>query len=163
MAGMKRTVFAAILFFAHHGIARAGRVHREGLSVARPAVDRRRPARGRRVFFARRKADGIPERERTGQPVLSDLRARPHDGRHEADLSREGEDHLRLLPGPHRQCALRVDPPRSGVEKLQKAELEFRAAGKERRYAWDYDAEMELYLYRAILGSARASHRGARI
>jgi Tol biopolymer transport system component len=29
---------------------------------------------------------------------------------------------------------------------LQKAELEARASGKERRYAWDYDPEFELYL-----------------
>ncbi|MBI4476104.1 MAG: PD40 domain-containing protein [Acidobacteria bacterium] len=29
---------------------------------------------------------------------------------------------------------------------LQKAELETRKAGKERRYAWDYDPEMELYV-----------------
>jgi len=29
---------------------------------------------------------------------------------------------------------------------LQKQEIEFRASGKERRYAWDYDPEMELYV-----------------
>ena len=34
--------------------------------------------------------------------------------------------------------------PRSG--QLQKEELEMRASGKERRYAWDYDPEMELYV-----------------
>ncbi len=34
--------------------------------------------------------------------------------------------------------------PRS--RELQQAELDFRASGKERRYAWDYDPEMELYL-----------------
>ncbi len=28
---------------------------------------------------------------------------------------------------------------------LQKAELDFRASGQERRYAWDYDPEMDLY------------------
>ena len=28
---------------------------------------------------------------------------------------------------------------------LQKAELDFRASGQERRYSWDYDPEMELY------------------
>src|SRR3954468_19260605 len=27
----------------------------------------------------------------------------------------------------------------------QKAELEFRASGKQRRYSWDYDATMEIY------------------
>ncbi len=29
---------------------------------------------------------------------------------------------------------------------LQKAELDFRASGQQRRYAWDYDEEMELYV-----------------
>lgn len=29
---------------------------------------------------------------------------------------------------------------------LQKAELEFRASGQERRYSWDYDPEMEIYV-----------------
>ncbi len=32
-------------------------------------------------------------------------------------------------------------------EQYQKEELEFRASGKERRYSWDYDTEMELYAY----------------
>jgi len=43
--------------------------------------------------------------------------------------------------------------PRS--EELQKAELEMRAAGKERRYAWDYDWEMDLYVYQAASGALK--------
>jgi Tol biopolymer transport system component len=31
--------------------------------------------------------------------------------------------------------------------QLQEEELEFRAAGRQRRYAWDYDAEMDIYAY----------------
>ncbi|MFQ5525024.1 MAG: TolB family protein [Thermoanaerobaculia bacterium] len=31
-------------------------------------------------------------------------------------------------------------------ERLQRQELELRASGEERRYAWDYDAEMELWV-----------------
>jgi len=34
--------------------------------------------------------------------------------------------------------------PRS--EELQRQELDFRASGQERRYAWDYDPEMDLYV-----------------
>ena len=30
----------------------------------------------------------------------------------------------------------------------QKAELDFRASGKTRRYSWDYDAQMELFVVR---------------
>jgi Tol biopolymer transport system component len=36
--------------------------------------------------------------------------------------------------------------------ELQKAELELRASGKERRYAWDYDLEMEIYVTLAESG-----------
>jgi Tol biopolymer transport system component len=36
--------------------------------------------------------------------------------------------------------------------ELQKEELDMRAAGKERRYSWDYDPEMELYLYHSDSG-----------
>jgi Tol biopolymer transport system component len=43
--------------------------------------------------------------------------------------------------------------PRSG--ELQKAELELRAAGKERRYSWDYDPEMELYVLDRVSGDLR--------
>lgn len=35
--------------------------------------------------------------------------------------------------------------PRS--KELQKEELDFRASGKERRYSWDYDEQMEIYVY----------------
>ncbi|HEY7696952.1 MAG TPA: hypothetical protein VIE88_00980 [Vicinamibacteria bacterium] len=43
--------------------------------------------------------------------------------------------------------------PRS--EELQKTELERRAAGKERRYSWDYDPEMDLYVYQAASGELK--------
>lgn len=43
--------------------------------------------------------------------------------------------------------------PRS--EQLQQEELEFRASGQERRYAWDYDPEMELYVRNRQTGSLR--------
>ena len=41
--------------------------------------------------------------------------------------------------------------PRS--KELQKQELDFRASGKERRYSWDYDPEMELYVHTAKTGA----------
>src|SRR5687767_14960588 len=43
--------------------------------------------------------------------------------------------------------------PRS--KQLQEEELKFRASGQERRYAWDYDAEMELYVRNAKTGTLR--------
>jgi Tol biopolymer transport system component len=41
--------------------------------------------------------------------------------------------------------------PRS--KELQKQELDFRASGQERRYSWDYDPEMELYVHNAKSGA----------
>jgi Tol biopolymer transport system component len=43
--------------------------------------------------------------------------------------------------------------PRS--KQLQDEELAFRASGKERRYSWDYDPEMELYVRDAKSGALR--------
>ena len=43
--------------------------------------------------------------------------------------------------------------PRSA--ELQRAELDLRASGNERRYSWDYDPEMDLYLVDADSGSER--------
>ena len=43
--------------------------------------------------------------------------------------------------------------PRS--KQLQEEELAFRASGKERRYSWDYDPEMELYLRSSKTGTFR--------
>jgi len=43
--------------------------------------------------------------------------------------------------------------PRS--KQLQDEELAFRASGKERRYSWDYDPEMELYVRSAKTGTYR--------
>jgi Tol biopolymer transport system component len=37
----------------------------------------------------------------------------------------------------------------------QDEELAFRASGKERRYAWDYDAEMEIYVYAEKSGALK--------
>lgn len=43
--------------------------------------------------------------------------------------------------------------PRS--KELQEAELQFRATGKQRRYDWDFDPEMELYVTGASVGELR--------
>jgi Tol biopolymer transport system component len=43
--------------------------------------------------------------------------------------------------------------PRS--KQLQDEELKFRASGQERRYSWDYDPEMELYVRSAKTGTYR--------
>ena len=47
-----------------------------------------------------------------------------------------------------------------GALELQKAELEFRASGQERRYSWDYDPEMEIYVARGDTFERLTSARG---
>lgn len=44
--------------------------------------------------------------------------------------------------------------PRS--KQWQDEELAFRASGKERRYSWDYDAEMDIYAYAEKTGALKA-------
>jgi Tol biopolymer transport system component len=39
--------------------------------------------------------------------------------------------------------------------QYQKEELDFRASGKERRYAWDYDAEMDIFAYSEKTGTLK--------
>jgi Tol biopolymer transport system component len=39
--------------------------------------------------------------------------------------------------------------------KYQKDELDFRASGKERRYAWDYDASMDIFTYDEKTGATK--------
>jgi Tol biopolymer transport system component len=40
-------------------------------------------------------------------------------------------------------------------KQLQDEELAFRASGKERRYSWDYDPEMDIYAYNEKTGTTR--------
>src|ERR1700693_1608754 len=40
-------------------------------------------------------------------------------------------------------------------KQLQDEELAFRASGKERRYSWDYDPEMDIYVYNEKTGALK--------
>ena len=40
-------------------------------------------------------------------------------------------------------------------KEQQKAELDFRASGKERRYSWDYDPELDIYAYSEKTGAMK--------
>ena len=46
---------------------------------------------------------------------------------------------------------------------MQDDENAFRASGKERRYSWDYDPEMDIYVYGGRTGSAHAADDGPRV
>jgi Tol biopolymer transport system component len=62
-------------------------------------------------------------------------RISPGYGKTTCSFFRPGSDQILFASTHH-------DP---ASKQLQKDELDFRASGKERRYAWDYDAEFELY------------------
>ncbi len=64
-------------------------------------------------------------------------RISPGTGKTTCAFFRAGTDQILFASTHH-------DP---NSKKLQDEELAFRASGKERRYSWDYDAEMEIYAY----------------
>ena len=122
----------------------------------RPTADRRGQARGRRLLVARRQAARLPERARAGQPLLPDLRrsiwrpatrsaSRPGIGKTTCAFFRPGTDEIEF-------ASTHADPK---SKQYQDEELAFRASGKERRYSWDYDPEMDIYAYNEKTGALK--------
>ena len=75
-------------------------------------------------------------------------------------------DVTRMSPGMGKTTCSFINPETGDVlfasthhdarsKQLQEEELTFRASGKERRYSWDYDPEMELYVRSARTGTLR--------
>jgi Tol biopolymer transport system component len=75
-------------------------------------------------------------------------------------------DVTRMSPGTGKTTCSFINPATGDVlfasthhdtrsKQFQEEELAFRASGKERRYSWDYDPEMELYLRNARTGTLR--------
>jgi Tol biopolymer transport system component len=95
---------------------------------------------GRRMVFQSEREPGNP----FYQIYVLDLesgdvaRISPGHGKTTCAFFRPGTDEI-LFSSTHAD-------PRS-VE-LQKAELDFRASGQQRRYAWDYDEAMDIYVWR---------------
>ena len=124
------------------------------LPEPRPAADRRRQARRRGLLVARRQAAGLPERARRRpipfyQIYVLDFatgetkRISPGMGKTTCAFFRPGTDQI-LFASTHHD-------PKS--KQYQDDELAFRASGKERRYAWDYDPEMEIYAFAEKTGA----------
>ena len=97
---------------------RAPASQRTRVSEPRAPPHGRGPPRRRRLLVARRLAAGVPERARTGQSLLPDLRARHGERRVEAHLARHRQDDLRVLPARQRRDPLLVDAPRPEVEAV---------------------------------------------
>ena len=64
------------------------------------------------------------------------IRVSPGTGKTTCGFFQPGQDQL-LFASTH------LDP---NARDKQKAEFDFRATGKERRYSWDYDAEMDIFV-----------------
>jgi Tol biopolymer transport system component len=82
-------------------------------------------------------------------------------------------DTTRVSPGTGKTTCAFINPETGDVlfasthhdptsKQQQEDELKFRASGQERRYSWDYDPEMDLYVRSAKMGTLRrlTSRRG---
>ena len=94
---------------------------------------------GKRLVFQSEREPGNPFYQiytvdlTTGETV----RISPGIGKTTCGFFRPGSDQIEFASTHH--------DPKS--KQYQDDELAFRASGKERRYAWDYDPEMEIYAY----------------
>jgi Tol biopolymer transport system component len=58
-------------------------------------------------------------------------------------------------PGPDGDIEFASTHADSKSKQLQDEEIAFRASGKERRYSWDYDPEMDIYVYNGRNGALK--------
>ena len=72
-------------------------------------------------------------------------RVSPGIGKTTCSFFRPGTDEIEF-------ASTHADPK---SKQLQEEELAFRASGKERRYSWDYDPEMDIYAYSEKTGATR--------
>jgi Tol biopolymer transport system component len=102
---------------------------------------------GQRLVFQSEREPGNPFYQiytidlRTGETA----RISPGTGKTTCAFFRPGTDQI-LFSSTHHD-------PKS--RQFQEEELAFRASGKERRYAWDYDAETEIYVFTESTGGLR--------
>ena len=94
-------------------------------------------ADGQRLVFQSEREPGNPFYQIYALDLVTGdtTRISPGYGKTTCAFFRPGSDQI-LFASTHHD-------PRS--KKLQQDELDFRASGKERRYAWDYDPEFEIY------------------
>ena len=149
---MAARLVVLVLLLAAASQAAALAQERDFLSrVRRLTVEGRRAGEGywspdgRRLVFQSEREPGNPFYQiyvldlTTGEST----RISPGTGKTTCAFFRPGSDQI-LFSSTHHD-------PKSA--QYQKEELEFRASGRERRYAWDYDPEMEIYAHDAGSGA----------
>ena len=142
--------------------AAAPNAEREFLSrVRRLTVEGRRAGEGywspdgTRLVFQSEREPGNP----FYQIYVLDLatgdvkRISPGIGKTTCSFFRPGTDEI-LFSSTH------ADPK---SKQLQDEEIAFRASGKERRYSWDYDPEMDIWAFSEKTGAPEAADRRARL
>ena len=83
-------------------------------------------------------------------------------GETRAHLAGHRQDDLRVLPARHRRDLNSRPRTRSEIRSSTSSEeLAFRASGKERRYSWDYDPEMDIYATTEKTGALKRLTDGA--
>ena len=153
MSGRLSRVLLATLLVAAAGLearqaaverASGGAAEADFLSrVRRLTIEGRRAGEGywspdgQRLVFQSEREPGNPFYQIYALDLASGetKRISPGYGKTTCSFFRPGSDQI-LFASTHHD-------PKS--KALQKEELDFRASGKERRYAWDYDPEFELY------------------
>jgi Tol biopolymer transport system component len=95
---------------------------------------------GKRLVFQSEREPGNPFYQEYVMDLTSGetTRISPGMGKTTCGFFRPGTDEIEFASTHH--------DPKS--KQYQDDELAFRASGKERRYAWDYDPEMEIYSYK---------------
>jgi Tol biopolymer transport system component len=102
---------------------------------------------GKRIVFQSEREPGNPFYQIYTLDLATGATARisPGTGKTTCSFFRPGSDEI-LFASTHAD-------PRS--KQKQDEELAFRASGKERRYSWDYDPEMDIYVYSGKTGALK--------
>ena len=134
------------------------------ISFQHPAIDLRRPAQWRRIFFSGRQGADFPERTRSRGIRFTKFTCSISSRARATASLRALAKRPALSSGPaSTKCyspRLTIDPD---ANAKQKAELDFRASGKQRRYSWDYDEQMDICSARRDGSRSAPAHRRARL